>query len=71
MPPVRKQEPVDASNEWVSLTEAARLLGSHRETVLQLAIKGTLKVEHRGNYTFVSRASIDAYLAAADVAAAE
>lgn len=70
MPDARKQEPTtDASDtEWVSLTEAAKLLGTHRETVLQLAIKGVLKVDHRGRWTFVSRESIDRHLVASTAA---
>lgn len=63
MQEARKNDEAETATEWVSLTEAAKMLGSHRETVLQLAIKGRLVVEHRGNWTFVSRDSIDRYLA--------
>lgn len=50
--------------EWVSLRVAAKLLGTHREAVLQIALKGQITIEHRGRWTFVSRESIDRYLAA-------
>lgn len=72
MSEARKQataEPVDT--EWVSLTEASKLLGTHRETVLKLALRGQLEIDHRGMWTFVSRASIDRYLAANPAAVAQ
>jgi hypothetical protein len=60
MPTARKNEesPATATEEWASLPEAARLLGLHRQKVLQLALKGTLESDVRGNWTFISRASI-------------
>ena len=70
MTQARKQEtstePFDT--EWVSLQEATRLLGINRERVFKLALKGALAADHRGNITYISRASIDAYLAALEPA---
>jgi hypothetical protein len=61
MPTARKHEEpsTSTSDDWVSLPEAARLLGLHRQKVLQLALKGTLESDVRGNWTFISRASIE------------
>jgi len=53
-----------AAAEWVSLPKAAELLGVHRQKVLQLALKGQLDSEHRAEWTFISRESIERYLAA-------
>lgn len=65
MPVARKNEQSTAATDgaWVSLHEATKLLDVRRELVLQLALKGILEVEHRGRFTFVSRASIDRHLA--------
>lgn len=63
----KNAEPVD---EWVSLPQAAKLLGLQRLKVLQLALKGALVSDVRGNWTFISRASIDEYLDTQPVAAA-
>lgn len=49
--------------EWVSLPDAAKLLGKHRQQVLTLIVRGELAAETRGRFTFVSRASIDRYIA--------
>lgn len=51
------------ADQWVSLPKAAELLGVHRQKVLQLAVKGVLVAEQRGDWTFVSRASIERALA--------
>lgn len=60
MPKPRKNaEPLD---EWVSLPQAAKLLGLQRLKVLQLALKGALVSDIRGKWTFISRESIDRYL---------
>ena len=62
MPKPRKQvEPLD-DEPWVSLTEAARMLGLHRQKVLLLALKGKLVTDFRGHLTFVSRESIEKHL---------
>jgi hypothetical protein len=51
--------------EWVTLPEAMRLLGKERSPVQALIIRGELTADVRGRWTFVSRSSIDRYLAAA------
>jgi hypothetical protein len=64
MAEARKQEPLpDATEEWVSLEAARQLLGMSRERVLNLALRGTLTVDHRAHLTFVSRASIEQLIA--------
>lgn len=55
--------PNTPSDEWVTLPQAAKLLGRHRQTVLVIAARGELTLDQRAGITFVSRASIDAYLA--------
>lgn len=62
----RKQESATDQVEpkWVSLNETTKMLDMNRETVLQLGIQGVLKVERMGRWTFVSRQSIERYLAA-------
>lgn len=63
MPKPRKNvELLDADEPWVSLTEAARMLGLHRQRVLLIALKGKLVMDFRGKLAFVSRESIDKYL---------
>ena len=65
MTTARKNSPVGETreaDEWVSLPKAAELLGVHRQKVLQLALKGRLDAEHRGEWTFISRESIERYL---------
>ena len=64
MAEARKQEPPAATDEWVSIETARQLLGMSRERVLNLALRGSLTIDHRAHLTFVSRASIDAFLAA-------
>jgi hypothetical protein len=61
----RKNDEAVAADEWVSLPEASRLLGMHRQKVLTHALKGDLVCDVRGKWTFISRASIDAFLAVA------
>lgn len=57
---------ISSSNEdWVTLPEAMRRLGKERAQVLTLIIRGELSADVRGRWTFVSRESIDRYLAAA------
>lgn len=65
MATVRKQAMAVEQDEaeWVSLRTAAKLLGTYREAVLQIALKGQLTVEHRGKWTFVSRESLERYVA--------
>ena len=60
MSTVRKN--AEVADEWVSLPEAARLLGMHRQKVLQLALKRALESDVRGKWTFISRGSIEQYL---------
>lgn len=62
MTTARKNSPTpdeSPTDEWVSLPKAAQLLGCHRQKVLQLALKGVLVSDHRGDWTFISRASIE------------
>jgi hypothetical protein len=64
MAPVRKEEQAaKPPTEWVSLAEASRLLGIQRLKVLRLALCGELVSDVRGQWTFISRKSIDRYLA--------
>ena len=66
MTQARKHEAASETidNGWVSLESSTRLLGISRERVLKLALQGALEIKHMQHLTFVSRASIDAYLAA-------
>jgi hypothetical protein len=49
--------------EWVTLPEASRLTGKHREQVLVMVVRGELVADTRGKYTWISRDSIERYLA--------
>lgn len=53
-----------ASEEWVTLPEAMRLLGKERASVLMMIVRGELVADIRGRWTFVSRDSIDRWCAA-------
>lgn len=59
--PAKPKAPVE---EWVTLPEAMRLLGKERAQVLTLIVRRELVADVRGRWTFVSRESIDKYLAA-------
>lgn len=54
---VRKKQRVD--DRWMSLVEAARVLGASRQTILARAIKGDLEAEHIAGRTVISRASVE------------
>jgi hypothetical protein len=71
MSTTRKNSDGAAADEWVTLAVAARLLGLHRQKVLQLALGGSLKSDVRGRWTFISQRSIDEYLAAQPIAVAQ
>lgn len=60
----RKNSSEVAADDWVSLAQAARLLGLHRQQVLKLALGGSIESDVRGKWTFITRSSIDRYLAA-------
>jgi len=67
MPSTKKPAPPPdkaAEQEWVTLPEAARLLGTHRETVLKMALAGKLVADTRGRLVFISRRSVDSVMAA-------
>lgn len=49
---------------WVMLPDACRLIGKHRQQVLALVVRGELVADTRGRYTWISRESIERYLAA-------
>lgn len=49
--------------DWISLAEAARMLGETRQTVLVRTVKGEVVAQHIAGRTFVSRASIEKLLA--------
>jgi hypothetical protein len=55
-----------AADEWMTLGQAAKALGKHRQTVQKLGNAGLLVVDVRADLTFVTRASVDAYRAAAE-----
>lgn len=63
MTTARKPEPV-ADEDWISLVEAARILGESRQTVLARAVKGELVAKHVAGRTVVSRQSVDRCMAA-------
>jgi len=50
--------------EWVSLSEAARLLKESRPTVLQRVIGGQLTAQRIAKRTIIARESIDRVIAA-------
>lgn len=58
----RKVEPATA-DLWVSVPKAARAIGKAHATVLALALRGELETQQVDGRVFVSRASIEAYLA--------
>lgn len=51
-------------NPWLSVTEAARLLGVSRQTVYARANRGELQTREIADRTVVSRASVEAALPA-------
>jgi hypothetical protein len=63
-------QPLTQADAWLTLSQAARALGKHRQTVAHLAVPGgPLVGERRANITFVTRESVERYLAAQSVAA--
>jgi hypothetical protein len=54
-----------AGDDWLTLPQAAKAIGKHRQTVLVLGTGdgAELTLDRRAGMTFVSRASVDAYLA--------
>ena len=63
MPKPRKQamaaKPRGAPDDpWVTLLGASRVLGRHRQTVLQLALEHGLTVEQRAGMRFLLRAEL-------------
>lgn len=65
MPIARKKEKgVPAADPWMTLYQAARTIGLSRLATLTLIVKGELEGQHLANQTFVTRASVDRYLAA-------
>lgn len=62
-PSTTKATAGETATEWVSLAEATRLLGKHRQQVLALIVRGELTAETRDRYTWVSRDSIERFLA--------
>ncbi|MGN6111261.1 MAG: helix-turn-helix domain-containing protein [Kofleriaceae bacterium] len=65
MNPARKTEPTAAGtpDPWTSVPKAAKALGIAAATVYALALKGELETQQADGRVFVSRASIEAYLA--------
>jgi hypothetical protein len=59
MDTVRKTEDAD----WITLAEAARMLGEARLTVLGRSVKGELVAKHIAGRTVVSRAGVEQLLA--------
>jgi excisionase family DNA binding protein len=57
-----KRPPLDA--EWMTVQEAADVLGVSRPTVMSWALAGQLVTTMIGRRHFVSRASVDAALRA-------
>lgn len=49
-----------AVDPWVTLLGASRVLGRHRQTVLQLALEHGLTVEQRAGMRFLLRAELEA-----------
>lgn len=47
------------ADPWMSLVEAARVLGESRQGILTRAVKGEVEAQHIAGRTVVSRASID------------
>jgi len=58
----RKAAPLP--DEWISLPEAARLLGESRHTVLNRSVKGEVEAQFIAGRTIVLRESIQRVLAA-------
>lgn len=54
----------EPKEEWVTLPEATRLMRKHRQQVLTLIVRGELIADVRGRYTWVTRESVDRWLAA-------
>ena len=50
------------AEDWLTVQEAAALLGIHRQTVLNRALAGDLEKITIGNRHFISRASVEAAL---------
>lgn len=60
MSTVRKKR--SQTETWVSLVEAARMLGEARQTVLTRVVKRELVADHVAGRTVVTRASVEALL---------
>jgi len=52
-----------AATDWITVPEACGLLGTNRAGVMTLAVRGEIVADVRGRYTFISRESIERYLA--------
>jgi hypothetical protein len=61
-------KPEVATEDWVTLAEAARLLNLSRFAALNLAIKGDIDAAHIAGRTVVSRSSIERHLARPETA---
>lgn len=51
-----------SEDPWVSLVEAARMLGESRLAVLARSVKGEVEAKHIAGRTVVSRASVQRLL---------
>lgn len=60
MTQTRKARP--ATDPWMSLLKAAKLLGQSRQTVLTRVAKGEVEAMHIAGRTVVSRASVEKLL---------
>jgi hypothetical protein len=61
MATARKTETL--GDQWMSIVEAARVLGMSRLGVLSLTVKGVLEGQHVANRNVISRASVEKLLA--------
>ena len=58
----RKTTQVTPDTEgWITLPSAAKELGVTRHTVLKAVVKGELVADHRGEWVFIDRASLETY----------
>jgi hypothetical protein len=74
MPDVRNQPdappaPAPESHEWVTLNRAVDETGITRYRLMKAALRNAITVEERGGITFVTRASLERFVAEQGAAA--
>jgi hypothetical protein len=61
-PQRNKTTPLPAAEAWMTLPQAAKALGKHRQTVTGMCLRGELVGDYRAGLLFIATASVTAYL---------